>query len=66
MLRDWDDPMDLFALVPVLCLAMEPVLAHLDPRLDNEVLSHHGHADLCRPTLRTVPRGWWHWHTRCG
>jgi hypothetical protein len=53
MLRDRYEPMDLFALVPELSLAMEPVLAQLDRLLDDDLLIRHVKADLLRRALHT-------------
>jgi hypothetical protein len=38
MLRDRYDRIDLFALIPALRLAMDPVLAQLDQLLEDDVL----------------------------
>jgi IS5 family transposase len=57
MLRDRYDPMDLFALVPTLSLAMEPVFAQLDRLLDDDVLFQRLKADLRRRAPFTTTRG---------
>jgi transposase, IS5 family len=57
MLRDRYDPMDIFALVPALSLAMEPVLAQLDELLDDDVLFQQVKADLRRRAPHTATRG---------
>ena len=48
MLRDRYEPMDLFALVPQLALAMDPVQAQLDHLLDDDVLFARVKADLAK------------------
>jgi transposase, IS5 family len=57
MLRDRYKAMDLFALVPILSLAMEPVLAQLDRLLDDDVLFQRVKADLRRRAPHTATRG---------
>jgi transposase, IS5 family len=57
MLRDRYDPMDLFAFIPTLSLAMEPVLAQLDRLLDDEVLFQRVKADLRQRAPHTPTRG---------
>jgi transposase, IS5 family len=57
MLRERYDPMDLFALVPTLSVAMEPVLAQLDRLLDDDILFQHVKADLCQRAPHTATRG---------
>ena len=57
MLRDRDDPMDLFALLPTLSMAMEPVVAQLDRLLDEDVLFRRVKADLLRRAPHTATRG---------
>jgi transposase, IS5 family len=57
MLRDRYDPIDLFALVPALSLAMDPVLAQLDQLLEDDALVQRVNADLLRRTPHTAPRG---------
>jgi IS5 family transposase len=57
MLRDRYDPMDVFALVPALSLAMDPILAQLDPLLDDDALFQRVKADLCRRAPHTATRG---------
>src|SRR2546427_7312000 len=49
--------MDLFALIPTLSMAMEPVLAQLDRLLDDDVLFQRVKADLLRRHPHTVTRG---------
>jgi transposase, IS5 family len=57
MLRDRYDPMDLFALVPALSLALDPVLAQLDQLLDDDKLFQRVKADLLRRAPHTATRG---------
>jgi IS5 family transposase len=57
MVRDRYAPMDLFAWVPALRMAMEPGLAELDRLLDDEVLFPRVKADLCRRAPHTTTRG---------
>jgi len=57
MLRDRYEPMDLFALVPALSLAMEPVLAQLDRLFEDDHLFQHVKADLRRRAPHTATRG---------
>lgn len=57
MLRDRYAPMDLFALVPALSLAMEPILAQLDQVLEDDGLLQRVKADLCRRAPHTATRG---------
>jgi IS5 family transposase len=57
MLRDRYDPMDLFALVPALSLAMEPILAQLDQLLEDDGLFQRLKADLRRRAPHTAMRG---------
>jgi transposase, IS5 family len=57
MLRDRYDPMDLFALVPALSLAMEPILAQLDQLLEDDGLFQRIKADLRRRAPHTATRG---------
>jgi hypothetical protein len=57
MVRDGDAPMDLFALVPALSLAMDPVLAQLDRLLDDAGLFQRVTADLLRRASHTATRG---------
>src|SRR5262245_23448294 len=57
MLRDRYPAVDLFALVPALGLAFEPVLAQLDRLLDDEVLFHAVKDDLARRRPRTLQTG---------
>ncbi len=53
MLRDRYEPLDLFALVPTLGMAMEPVLAQIDTLLDDDTLFQAVKADLARRRPRT-------------
>jgi transposase, IS5 family len=57
MLRDRYEPMNLFALVPALSLALEPALAQLDRLLDDDVLLQRVKADLGRGAPHTATRG---------
>lgn len=57
MLRDRYDRMDLFALVPALSLAMDPVLAQLDQLLDDDTLFQRVKADWLRRAPHTATRG---------
>lgn len=57
MLRDRYAPQDLFALVPTAGLAFDPVLAQLDPLLDDDELYQRVRADLARRRPRTATRG---------
>jgi IS5 family transposase len=57
MWRDRYDPMALFALVPALGLAMDPLLAQLDQRLEDDALVQRVKADLQRRTPHTATRG---------
>jgi transposase, IS5 family len=57
MLRDRDDPMDLFAFIPTLSLAMDPILAQLDRLLADDVLFQRVKADLLRRAPYTATRG---------
>jgi transposase, IS5 family len=57
MLRDRYDPIDLFALIPGLSLAMDPVLAQLDQLLEDDALVQRVKADLLRRTPHTATRG---------
>jgi IS5 family transposase len=57
MLRDRDDPMDLFTLVPTLSSAMEPELTQLDWLLEDDVLCQRVKADLRRRAPHTATRG---------
>jgi IS5 family transposase len=57
MLRDRYAPQDLFALVPEAGLALDPVLAHLDPLLDDDDLYRRVRADLATRRLQTATRG---------
>jgi IS5 family transposase len=53
MLRDRDEPMNLFAVVSGLSLALDPVLTHLDRVLDDDALFQVVNADLIRRLPRT-------------
>jgi IS5 family transposase len=57
MLRDRYEPMNLFALVPALSLAMEPVLTRLDTLLDDDTLFQTVKMDLARRFPRTPATG---------
>jgi IS5 family transposase len=57
MLTDRYDPVDLFAMVPGLCLQMEPVLAQLDQLLEDDRLFASVRADLARRHPHTLTRG---------
>jgi len=56
MLRDRYTPMDLFACVPALSLALYPVLAQLDRLLDDEALFQQVKAMLRRGLGQAVDR----------
>ncbi len=57
MLRDRSAPLNLFGLVPTLSLTMEPVLAQLDTRLDDDTLFQLVTADLAKRRPRTCLDG---------
>jgi transposase, IS5 family len=57
MLRDRYTPMNLFDLVPVLSLALDPVLTQLDRLLDNDALFQAVKADLAHRFRRTLIDG---------
>jgi IS5 family transposase len=57
MLVDRYPPMDLFALVPPLLCAFEPVLQELDRLLDDEVIVRRVKADLARRAPHSQRRG---------
>jgi transposase, IS5 family len=57
MLTDRHAPQDLFTQIPGLCLRFEPVLAHLDRLLDDDVLFQQLKADLARRHPHTRERG---------
>jgi IS5 family transposase len=57
MLRDRCPAVDLFALVPALALAFEPVLARLDTLLDDDGLFRAVRADLARRRPKTLVTG---------
>lgn len=57
MLRDRYPAVDLFALVPALALAFEPVLARLDALLDDDALFRAVRADLARRWPQTLVTG---------
>lgn len=51
------DPVNLFALVPKLALAMDPELAELDRLLEDDALVQQVKADLARRAPRSLTRG---------
>jgi len=57
MLRDRYAAVDLFALVPALALAFEPVLARLDSLLDDDALFQAVKQDLARRRPKTMQTG---------
>jgi transposase, IS5 family len=57
MLRDCYTPMNLFDLVPVLRLALDPVLTQLDHLLDDDTLFQAVKADLAQRRPRTLRDG---------
>jgi IS5 family transposase len=57
MLVDCYPPMDLFALVPPLLCAFEPVLRELDRLLDDEAIVQRVKADLARRARHSLRRG---------
>jgi hypothetical protein len=57
MRRDRDEPMNLFALVPALSLAMEPVLTRLETVLDDDTLFQTVKRDLARRFPRPSATG---------
>jgi IS5 family transposase len=57
MLRDRYEPMNLFALVPALSLAMEPVLSRLETLRDDDPLFQAVKTDLARRFPRTCTTG---------
>src|SRR5437899_12935893 len=57
MIVDRYDPMNLFALVPQLKLALEPVLAGLDGLLDDDALFQRIKGDLARRAPHSLTRG---------
>ena len=57
MLRDRYEPMDLFAFVPKLSLAMDPVLTELDRLLEDDVVFQRVRADLAKRYPQTLTRG---------
>jgi IS5 family transposase len=57
MLRDRYDPMNLFDLVPILSLAMDPVLTQLDTLLDDDRLFQMVKADVARRFPHTPTTG---------
>jgi transposase, IS5 family len=57
MLRDRYEPMDLFAFVPKLSLAMDPVLTELDHLLEDDVVFQRVRADLAKRYPQTLTRG---------
>jgi hypothetical protein len=56
ILRDHYKPVDLFALVPTLSLAMEPVITQLNRLLDDNVLFQWFKIDLWRRAPHTATR----------
>ena len=57
MLRDRYEPMDLFAFVPKLSLAMDPILTELDRLLEDDVVFQRVRADLAKRYPQTLTRG---------
>jgi transposase, IS5 family len=57
MLRERYQPMNLFALVPALSLALDPVLTQLDHLLDDDTLFQTVKADMARRRPRTLRDG---------
>jgi IS5 family transposase len=57
MLRERYQPMNLFALVPALSLALDPVLTQLDHLLDDDTLFQAVQADMARRRPRTLLDG---------
>jgi IS5 family transposase len=57
MLRDRYEPMNLFALVPTLSLALDPVLTQLDRVLDDDTLFQAVKVDMARRWPRTRTDG---------
>jgi IS5 family transposase len=57
MLRERYQPMNLFALVPALRLALDPVLTQLDHHLDDDTLFQAVQADMARRRPRTLRDG---------
>jgi transposase, IS5 family len=57
MLRDRYAPMNLFALVPTLSMALDPVLTQLDRLLDDDTLFQAVKADMARRRPRTRTDG---------
>lgn len=57
MLRDRYEPMNLFALVPALSRAMEPILARINPLLDDDTVFQTVKADLAKRFPRTEIEG---------
>jgi len=57
MLRDRYDPMNLFDLIPVLSMELDPVLTQLDRLLDDDVLFQAVKADLAKRHPRTLLDG---------
>ena len=57
MLRDSYDPLDLFAMVPKLGLAMDPILTQLDRLLDDDVVFQKLKAYLAKRYPQTLTRG---------
>jgi transposase, IS5 family len=57
MLRERYAPVNLFALVPALSMALDPVLTPLDHLLDDDTLFQAVKADLARRRPRTLRDG---------
>jgi transposase, IS5 family len=57
MIVDRYDPLDLFALIPALTLAMDPELAQIDQVLDDPALLALVRADLCQRSPQSASRG---------
>ena len=54
MLRERYNPMDLFALVPKLSLAMDPELAQIEQLLEDDLLFQRVKVDLARRYPNTI------------
>jgi transposase, IS5 family len=57
MLRDWYDPINLFATIPQLDIQMDPVLAQLDRLLDHDAIFQTVKADLVQRYPRMCTDG---------
>src|SRR5690349_18294506 len=57
MLRDRYDPVDIFAMVPQLSQAIEPVLAQIDDLLDDDFIFQQVKADLSKRFAHTTQTG---------